>query len=171
MAEVLEAAPKVDTGRRDAGGTVKERVVQPGVLFFSIYHHYDLPAIFHERKLVTLENGNVREVEKQVTRSFYFSNHRALVTEEQAAQWRRRHLYGIHFIEAYPHPGIPRGSFSLYELLEKQPAQARQFLSQLEHHSGRVQITGLSQFSLQNEVIREGAKRMARAEFKKARGE
>lgn len=153
---------------------VKQRddSIPPGmVLFLSIYEHYDLPAISYQKKLVTLENGNMREVETQVTRSFYFKNHRAVVTEEQAKLWRRRGMYGIHFIEAYPHPGIPRPAMSLYELLERQPAQAAQFLSLLEHHSGRVKVHGERGFTFQNEILREGARRAARAEIEKAKAE
>lgn len=160
MPEVMEAPSKSTPA-----------AASKGVLFLSVYHHYDLPAIMLQKKLVTLENGNVREVEKQVTRAFYFKNHRALVSEEQAVYWRTRGMYGIHFIEAYPHPGIPRGSYSLYELFEKSPSQAQQFLRLMEHHSGRVQEVGVKAFTIQTEIMREGAKRQVREEMQKSKAE
>lgn len=166
MPEVMEA-PKAP---------IKETPQQKGILFLSIYPEYDLQINFTEKKIVKLEKGDFREIETSRTRSFKFKTHRATVSEEQAALWRRRGYYGIHFIEAYPHPGIPRGAASLYEMLTAEtgpgPAQARQFLSQMEQKSNARYAAGAAKmFTVQNEIIREGSKRQAREEIEKARAQ
>lgn len=138
-----------------------------GVLFLNVRPKEGFQVNIPEVKKVRMQNGTWGDVETMRTRTMYFNRHRLFVPAGVAEAIRRRPGYGIHFMDAYPHPDIPKGELSLAEKCLKRPAHSKAFFNAMEHHGGAVYGSNAceSQLDMQAMLLTELTERKAAGKF------